>query len=60
MTRRLTLRAERLAGLTHDELASVAGGLPTNPCTGVYPTLSPSCLVLVSAVADAVREATTV
>ena len=60
MTRRLTLRAERLAELTHDELASVAGGLPTNPCTGVYPTLYSSCFVLVSAVVDAVREATTV
>jgi hypothetical protein len=58
MPRRLTLRAEHLAELSTDDLASVAGGLPTSPCTGAYPTIW--CGALVAAVVAAVtREVTT-
>ncbi|MDQ1712990.1 MAG: hypothetical protein QOE45_2440 [Frankiaceae bacterium] len=60
MTRKLTLRAERLTELTTAELGAVAGAsglpcqpttiivnpsdlIPTNRCTGYYPSLNAPC-----------------
>jgi len=43
MTRRLSLRGERLAELTTSELESVVGGLPTQVCTGYYTSLNAPC-----------------
>ncbi|HEX8002028.1 MAG TPA: hypothetical protein VF519_04970 [Mycobacteriales bacterium] len=47
MKRRLALRAEHLTDLTTDELANVAAGqqvtLPTQRCTGYYPSLNAPC-----------------
>ena len=58
MNRRLTLRSERLVALTTDELHAVAGGqeisryctqlIPTNYCTGYYPTINYDCVSLVT------------
>ncbi|HEX8002032.1 MAG TPA: hypothetical protein VF519_04990 [Mycobacteriales bacterium] len=44
--RRLTLKREALAELTTPELAAVAGAyrpLPTQDCTGYYPSLNAPC-----------------
>lgn len=51
--RTLRLRPEPLADLTHDELATVAGGssdcvnvqtlVPTCDCTGYYPSINAPC-----------------
>ena len=56
MTRRLTLKSERLTELTNAELLAVAAGaLPTNDCekptidrclTGYYPSLNAPCTTL--------------
>lgn len=46
MPRRLTLRSEQLTELTTDELHAVAGGrpvLPTDYCTGWYPSINSPC-----------------
>jgi hypothetical protein len=56
MTRRLVLRAERLAELSPDDLASVHGGLPTNMCVTEYPTVP--CTVFVTIVTTIVTPLT--
>jgi hypothetical protein len=56
MTRRLTLKSEHLAELSTNELVSVVGAqaitqnqgicaslVPTQCCTGYYPTLNAPC-----------------
>lgn len=49
MRRRLTLRKETLSELTTEELAKLAGGqdtktlIPTNRCTGYYPSINAPC-----------------
>ena len=47
MSRRLRIAAERLAPLTEPELESVAAGLPTQMCTGYYPTVLSPCPTVV-------------
>lgn len=56
MPRRLTLRSEHLAELTDAQLESVAGGLPTNVCTGAYPTFN--CGAIIAAVVGIVTRTT--
>jgi hypothetical protein len=56
MPRRLTLRSEHLAELTDTQLESVAGGLPTQMCTGAYPTFM--CAALINAVVGIVTRTT--
>ena len=46
--RRLALRTERLTELTTDDLAAVHGAqapLPTQMCTGAYPTFNCGALI---------------
>jgi hypothetical protein len=56
MPRRLTLRSERFVELSPSDLESVAGGLPTSPCTGAYPTIY--CGALISVVVGVVTRTT--
>jgi hypothetical protein len=56
LTRRLTLRAERLTELSPGDLASIAGGLPTNMCVTEYPTTP--CSVFVTIVTGVVTTIT--
>ena len=56
MSRRLTLRSEHLAELSPSDLESVVGGLPTNLCTGAYPTIY--CGALIAAVVGIVTRTT--
>ncbi|HEV2889836.1 MAG TPA: hypothetical protein VGX28_05620 [Frankiaceae bacterium] len=49
MNRRLSLKSEYVAELTHDELAVVVAALPTQFCTGAYRTINvQECLTLVT------------
>ena len=53
--RRLALKTERLAELTTDDLAAVHGAqapLPTQICTGAYPTIV--CAAIIAAVTGVV------
>lgn len=60
MARRLALRSERLTDLTPYDLAAVQGAgvpLPTQMCTGAYPTFN--CTALISVVTELVTNTTT-